>query len=99
MIYGQEFTNEIFGVNVVYPIKNKQNHASMENKHCLNIKMGSSLSPYAKTNGSNWKNNKEAAQVVCRKWKIKGKKCDISAVVKVQVVYDKPAELCCCNSC
>jgi len=25
----------------------------MQNKHCLNIKMGSSLSPYAKTNGSN----------------------------------------------
>ena len=49
-IYGQEFAIEIFGVNVVYPIKNKQNHASIENKHCLNIKMGSSLSPYAKKN-------------------------------------------------
>jgi len=55
----------------------------MENKHCLNIKMGLSLSPYAKKNGSNWKNNKEAAQVACRQWKIIGKKCDISAVVKL----------------
>jgi len=27
----------------------------MENKHCLNIKVGLSLSPYAKKNGSNWK--------------------------------------------
>ena len=51
--YGQEFAIEIFDVNVVYPIKNKQNHASIENKHCLNIKMGSSLSPYAKQIGSN----------------------------------------------
>ena len=49
--------------------------------------MGLSLSPYAKKNGFNGKNTKEAAHVVCRQWKIIGKKCDISAVVKIQFVF------------
>jgi hypothetical protein len=49
--------------------------------------MGLSLSPYAKKNGFNGKNTKKAAHVVCRQWKIIGKKCDISAVVQLQVVF------------
>ena len=62
--------------------------------------MGLSLSPYAKKNGFNGKNTKEAAHIVCCQWKSIGKKCDISAVVKLPSrIYDMPEELCCCNSC
>ena len=59
----------------------------MENKHCLNIKVGQSLLPNAKKMDPIKKINKKSALVMCWQLKTADKKCDISAVAKPLIIF------------